>query len=379
MTQVPSFDGDQAAWQVNSASWRPTVLLVDDHPGNLTALEAVLAPLHLTLVLAHTGQEALELVAQHDFAVVLLDLRMPGLDGAETASLIRERHPNRHPPIIMLTAHVPDVREIRKSYACGVVDFLQKPFVPEVLTAKVSVFAEIAEQREKLRRYEQALRKRFEQQLVGIVSHDLRAPLNVILLSAEVALRGADVTQASQRSFETIKSAAGRAGRLIHDLLDYTQVLYGSELPIKRANFALLELAQQIVDELKVSYPHREILIEHRGSTQGRWDPDRLAQAITNLITNAAAYGSDAPITLRVVGDEREVGLDLHNWGTPIPEDLWSELFQPLKRGKTHPGRGSIGFGLFIVHEIVRAHGGSVAVDSASDRGTTIGFRIPRA
>ncbi len=355
------------------------MLLVDDHPGNLTALEAVLGPLVLKLVQAHSGAEALCRVAAERFALVLLDLHMPGIDGIETAARMRAQEKDRQPPTIMITAEVPDVREIRRAYEQGVVDFLQKPFAAELLRAKVSVFAEIAAQREKLLRYEEALRKRFEQQLVGIVSHDLRAPLNTILLGAEIGLRRPETDAKSRHTFEITKSAAGRAARLIHDLLDYTQVLSGAALPIKTVDLCLHELVQRIIEELKLGYPNHQFVVERTGATEGQFDPDRITQAVTNLVTNATTYGGGSAISVRLAGDETEVGIDVHNRGQPIPADLLAKLFQPHQRGGSKPGRGSIGFGLFIVREVARAHGGSVTVESTRERGTTFSMRLPRA
>jgi signal transduction histidine kinase len=361
------------------SDWKAAVLLVDDHPGNLLALEAVLAPLDLKLVRASSGPEALRRVAAEPFALVLLDLRMPGLDGVETAARMREQNRERQPPIIMITGEAPEMRDVSRAYERGIVDFMQKPFAPELLRAKVSVFAEIARQREKLLRYEQALRKRFEQQLVGIVSHDLRAPLNTILLGAEIGLRRPETDAKSRHTFEITKSAAGRAARLIHDLLDYTQVLSGAALPIKRVDLCLHDLIQRIVEELRLGHPNREFVVECTGSTDGYFDPDRLAQAVTNLATNATTYGGNRAISIRLVGYEAEVVIEVHNWGEPIPLDLLPRLFQPHQRGGSKPGRGSIGFGLFIVREVARAHGGTVAVESTQESGTSFCLRLPRA
>ncbi len=380
MSPPPAVEETNVRVQSTSQTgWQASVLLVDDHPGNLTAFEAALAPLGLRLVRATSGAEALARVSEESFAVVLLDLRMPKLDGVETARLMRERGAQPHSPIIMVTAQVPDMNEIKKAYSQGVVDFLQKPFAMELLRAKVSVFAEIAEQREKIRRYEEASRKSFERQLVGIVSHDLRGPLNSILLSAEVALRKPEGLESHRRSFETIKSAARRATRLIHDLLDYTQVLYGAGLPVKRSRFSLLELAQEVVEELRVTHPQREISVQGSEHAEVFWDADRLAQVITNLVNNAAKYGNDAAITVRIVAEEREAGLEVHNFGAPISAERVPELFEPLKRGNGMVSRGNIGFGLFIVHEVARAHGGVVSVTSTAEHGTTFALRMPRS
>jgi signal transduction histidine kinase len=359
---------------------RPAVLIVDDHPSNLIALEAVLDRLPVRIVRARSGEEALARSAEQEFAVVLLDWRMPGLDGVETARRMRERDPTRQPPVLILTAHLPELSEIKTAYAtAGVVDFLQKPYAAEVLAAKVSVFVELLVQREKLRLYERALRKRFEQDLVGIVSHDLRSPLNAISLAAESALRREDNNERNRRSLQIIHSAAGRATRLVHDLLDYTQVLHGTGLPIRREKFCLFELANEIVDELRASFPLAEFAIEREGVTEGQWDRDRVAQLITNLVGNASTYGGVAPVVVRIVGNDADVSLHVHNDGDHIPAELLPKLFEPLKRGSENRRPGNIGLGLFIVNEIVRAHDGTVTVQSAVDAGTTFSVCLPRA
>jgi signal transduction histidine kinase len=329
-------------------------------------------------VRARSGEEALARSAEQEFALALLDWRMPGIDGIETARAMRERVSGRQPPVIILTAHLPDFAEIKTAYAAGVVDFLQKPFAPEVLAAKASVFVELHAQREKLRLYERALRKRFEEDLVSIVSHDLRSPLNAILLAAQSMRRRAEVGESDQRSLRIIQSAAGRAGRLVHDLLDYTQVLHGTAPVIQRERFCLLALTSEILEELKASFPTAQFIVESSGKTEGRWDRDRLAQVVANLASNAATYGAGGPIAVKLVGSESGVALEVHNQGEPIPEELLPELFEPRRRGSATGRQGSIGLGLFIVREIVRALGGSVTVQSASE-GTTFAVCLPSA
>jgi signal transduction histidine kinase len=129
---------------------------------------------------------------------------------------------------------------------------------------------------------------------------------------------------------------------------------------------------------MELTHPEQEFVLERTSSTEGDWDPDRLAQALTNLLVNAVTYGGDAPITLRLTGDETEVSVAVHNWGEAIPVDLVPELFEPHKRGSQAAGRGSIGFGLFIVREVARAHGGTVAIESTPELGTTFALKLPR-
>jgi signal transduction histidine kinase len=357
---------------------QPAVLVVDDHESNLVALEAVLGRLPIRIVRARSGREALARSAKQEFAVILLDWQMPGLDGIETARLMRQRDGKGQPPVMILTAHLPELAEIKTAYAAGVVDFLQKPYAAEVLAAKVSVFVELLVQREKLRLYEQALRKRFEEDLVGIVSHDLRSPLNAISLAAQSALRLGATNESHRRFLEIIGSASGRANRLVHDLLDYTQLLHGTAFSVRRQKFCLFELATEMVEELKASFPSTEFVFDRSGTTEGLWDRDRVAQVITNLIGNASTYGEGAPVAVRIVGDEVQVTLQVHNRGEHIPAELIPRLFEPLRRGTDRGRLGNIGLGLFIVSQVVRTHGGTVAVESLADRGTTFSVTLPR-
>ena len=161
-------------------------------------------------------------------------------------------------------------------------------------------------------------------------------------------------------------------------MLDYTQVLHGSGLPIKREKFCLFALAQQIVDELRASFPSAKFAFERDGVTEVSWDRDRVEQLITNLVGNASTYGGGAPIAVRIVGNDAEVSLHVQNDGEPIPTELIPELFTPLRRGSANQRVGNIGLGLFIVNEIVRAHGGTVTVRSAVDQGTTFSVSLPR-
>ena len=123
---------------------------------------------------------------------------------------------------------------------------------------------------------------------------------------------------------------------MVRDLLDYTQVLHGTTLPVRRQKFCLFELAREIVDELKASFPATKFVFAHAGSTEGLWDRDRVAQVITNLVGNAAAYGGDAPVALRIAGDESEVSLEVHNGGEPIPDELMrtEAKRRPAPRGR---------------------------------------------
>jgi PAS domain S-box-containing protein len=230
---------------------------------------------------------------------------------------------------------------------------------------------------------EQEARRRadFEQHLIGIVSHDLRSPLNAISMAATLLLKKGGLDAPRLRAIERILCSAERATRLLADLLDFTQARLQGALPVALRPLDLHELTRQVVEEVQLAHPRRQLVLEQRGNGQGEWDADRLAQLITNLVSNAIAYGSEhCAVRVSTSGLPDEVRLSVHNTGEPIPPKMIGQLFQPLKRGEgTGPqGKHSIGLGLFIVKHIVDAHGGSISVDSSLENGTTFTVSLPR-
>ena len=218
------------------------------------------------------------------------------------------------------------------------------------------------------------------EQLLGIVSHDLRNPLNAITLAAATLIRRTDLDDLVRRGLSRILDSADRANRLIRDLLDFTQARMGQALPVKRHTVDLHALMQQVVDEVALATPGRHLDVKTLGDARGSWDPDRIAQVLTNLLTNALQYSPPgAPILVTTEGHREEVLLSVCNEGPPIPAHVLPNLFEPMTRGTPEGSeRRSIGLGLFIVDQIVRAHGGSVEVASTEGTGTTFRIRLPR-
>jgi PAS domain S-box-containing protein len=231
------------------------------------------------------------------------------------------------------------------------------------------------------RLYAEALRRAdFERHLVGIVSHDLITPLSAISLSTEMLLKDRDLTPRQCTGLGRIDSSVQRARRLIRDLLDFTQARLGEGIPVRPQTLELHGLTRTVLEEIASANPARQLRITSAGDTRGSWDPDRLAQVLTNLVNNALSYSPpDTPVRVEVLGEGEAVLLRIHNEGEPIPAELLPRLFEPLERGAL-PGHGgrSIGLGLFIVNHIVRAHGGAVEVRSEPHEGTTFTVRLPR-
>jgi len=224
-------------------------------------------------------------------------------------------------------------------------------------------------------------RAQFAQQLIGIVSHDLRNPLGAISLSAEGLVHHANLDERNAFYARLILTSAERATRLVRDLLDFTRARLGGGIPLQRRSVELHALVRQVLQEVGLNHSGREIREHYQDAGRGLWDADRLAQVLSNLVSNALQYSpKDGPVTVSVVGEADAVRIQVHNTGEPIPAGLLGRLFQPLQRGEdsTDNSRRSIGLGLYIVDQIVRAHGGTVGVRSSAEEGTTFQVRLPR-
>jgi sigma-B regulation protein RsbU (phosphoserine phosphatase) len=224
-----------------------------------------------------------------------------------------------------------------------------------------------------------ASRALFAEQMVGIVSHDLRNPLSAVLMSAH-ALGMTDLSTNQMRAVSRIVSASNRAQRLIADLLDFTQARLGRGLSVVPSDASLHELVAAASDELRSAFPTRRLVHVQLGEGGFRGDADRLAQLLGNLVSNAFDYGApDRPVTVTTEMQPSHCRIAVHNEGAPIAADLLPTLFEPMQRGDQGASARSVGLGLFIVHEIAKAHRGRVEVRSTADEGTTFSVDLPSA
>lgn len=222
----------------------------------------------------------------------------------------------------------------------------------------------------------------FRERLLGVVGHDLRGPLQAILLQAR-GLHRTQQPEAVDRGATRITVAAERMERLIRDLLDLTRSRLGGGIPVQCQHFDLFALVREVTEEVElVHHGSGRVRMRVEGDGHGAWDPGRLTQVVQNLLGNALKYGTPgSPVEVRLRGVPDGVLLSVHNDGPPIPEDLLPHLFDPFRRGEGHRDRGlaqGLGLGLYIAHEIVRAHGGSIEVASSQAEGTRFEVRLPR-
>ena len=219
----------------------------------------------------------------------------------------------------------------------------------------------------------------FAEQMIGIVSHDLRNPLSVIRLSAHVLGMG-ELSSNQLGALGRLTNSVSRANRLIVDLLDFTQARLGRGLQASLKPIDLHAIVADCVEDLRLAFPDRQL--EHRAVGRGACtgSSDRLVQMIGNLVANAVAYGaSDSAVWITSQIDATTFTIAVHNDGPPVPLDLLPRLFEPMTRGENTGGiANSVGLGLFIVREIVRAHGGDISVESSAEAGTTFTGILPR-
>jgi sigma-B regulation protein RsbU (phosphoserine phosphatase) len=221
----------------------------------------------------------------------------------------------------------------------------------------------------------------FRERLIGIVSHDLRNPISAISLAAQTLARLPDTSEQVQGVADRIQASAWRAGRMIDDLLDYTQSRLGGGIRIETRPADLKSVFEQVADEISLAHPGRELVASQKGDLRGEWDPDRLAQVMGNLLSNAMDYSPlETPVRLRAWASDDRVFVSVTNEGESIPADRLPDLFEPMQRAtsEVQPGRRSVGLGLYIVKQIVEAHGGTVDVETSTEAGTTFTVCLPR-
>jgi len=246
----------------------------------------------------------------------------------------------------------------------------------EHIVAGVVTFVDVTE----LRRAEAAARQaaEFGERLIGIVSHDLRNPLNAIHLSVTQLLHSETLSARDQRAAARAAKSVDRMKRMISELLDFTRGRLGGGIPIQRASGDLRVVVRQGVEELEAAWLERTVRLQvEPGRYEGEWDADRLVQVVSNLGSNALQYSPpDTPVTFTLQDAGESVTLQVHNAGEPIPPEALPRLFDPFRRASS--AGGGLGLGLYIVEQVVKGHGGRIEVTSTAESGTVFRVVLPR-
>lgn len=384
------------------------LLIVDDLPENLQALDALIRDQHRVVYRAQSGEEALSLLLEHEFALAILDVQMPGMDGFELAELMRGTERTRHIPIVFVSAGGKELNYAFKGYETGAVDFLYKPLDPDAVRGKVNVFVALDQQRRETRRQMEALEKsRREQELLlhqlhqtqeelqrslrmrdefmSLVAHELRTPLNTLFL--ETQMRSLQIRKGNLASFEPDQMAAmvkrderqiKAMIRLIDDMLDVSRIRSGT-LSVRPARVELMTLLEQVVNDLSLQAASAgsTLTLKPHPPVHGCWDEFRIEQVIVNLLTNALRYGGGQPVEVSVHEDGQQVRVDVRDHGRGIaPADI-ERIFEPYERGARNGEPKGLGLGLYISRQLAQSHGGQLSVASTPGEGSTFSLALP--
>jgi two-component system sensor histidine kinase/response regulator len=393
------------------------ILLVDDQPENLLSAGAVLESLGQEVVLAESGREALRHLLDNDFAVILLDVMMPEMDGFETAALIRQRERSRLTPIIFLTALGRSEEHMRRGYDLGAVDYMSKPFVPEILRSKVSVFVELqrksvlltqqsnllerqnAELQHAIHRSWQAeeeikaLNRHLERQLDELnqvnreleafsysVSHDLRGPLSRIAGFSKALLdfHGDQLDDEGRIFLHRIDNSSRRMCELVEDLLNFSRL---TRVEMNEQDVDLSAMIASFASEVAARDPDRVADFDITPGIRVWCDPALMRAAIMNLVENAWKF-TRKHATARIQFGE-SAGPDgpvyfLKDDGAGFDIADAARLFSPFQRLHKASDFEGTGIGLATVERIIRRHGGRIWAEGEIEQGATFYFTLPR-
>jgi signal transduction histidine kinase len=408
------------------------ILVVDDRDENLVALEAVLSDPGYRIVRARSGREALKEVLDQDFALILLDVVMPGVDGYETAVLIRERPRSRQTPIIFLTANDWGVQHVFRGYTVGAVDYLVKPVAPDVLRSKVAVFVELFNKQEALRvaqeelesriaertrelasanvalsaeieervkieqervqllkreqsaRLEAEAANRLKDEFLATLSHELRTPLNAIMGWAHVLGQSTGDRPTVQRAADVIRQNAAAQAQLIEDILDVSRIV-GGRLALDVRPVLLRAVIEDAIDALAPASAAKSIQVDRRlaDGIQVYGDRDRLQQVVWNLVSNALKFTpKGGRVEVELTDEDGDAAIRVTDTGIGIPADFLPYVFDRFRQADSSMSRrhSGLGLGMAIVRHLVELHGGTVSAESEGEgKGATFRLRLPKS
>ncbi|GAB3391992.1 hybrid sensor histidine kinase/response regulator [Massilia agri] len=384
------------------------LLIVDDLPENLRALDALIRGEERLVFQASGGEEALALMLEHEFALAILDVQMPGMDGFELAELMRGTERTRNIPIVFVSAAGRELNYAFKGYETGAVDFLYKPLDPDAVRSKVNVFVTLDQQRRQMQRQMAALERsrqeqetllrelnqtqgelqrslRMRDEFMSLVAHELRTPLNTLFLETQMRslqLKRGTLASIQPEQFDAMIKRDERQIkamiRLIDDMLDVSRMRSG-QLSIRPAQVELMTLLERVVSDLSLQATATgcKLSLQEHPPVQGCWDEFRIEQVVVNLLTNALRYGGGQPVEVSVQYADNMVRIHVRDEGKGIaPQDL-ERIFEPYERGARNGEPKGLGLGLYISRQLAVSHGGELRVTSKPGEGSTFTLSLP--
>ncbi|MHB1248237.1 MAG: hybrid sensor histidine kinase/response regulator [Polaromonas sp.] len=393
---------------LNDDTHKAKILIVDDLPENLLALDALIRQDDRIVLQAQSGEAALALLLEHEFALAILDVQMPGMNGFELAKLMRGTEKTRHIPIVFVSAAGKESNYAAWGYESGAVDFLYKPLDLYAVKGKVNVFVELYRQRQETRRQVQALEKsRQEQEMLlrqlqttqgelqrairmrddfmSVAAHELLTPLNTLFLEAQ--LRKVELDRGNTAIFDAaylqkmvdhdqrqIKSIM----RLIDDMLDISRIR-SNRLAIRPRQVELSALLARVVGNLahQAAAAGVRITLQADQPVTGFWDEFRIEQVLINLLTNTLRHGNAQPVEVRLTALDDGARIDVRDQGPGIAAQDQQRIFEQFERAVEPGGPGGLGLGLYISRQLVQAHGGTLSVQSQPGDGSVFTVTLP--
>jgi signal transduction histidine kinase len=377
------------------------LLIVDDLPENLRALSKIIEGEDREIYQATSGEEALALLLDHEFALAILDVMMPEMNGFELAELMRGTERTRHTPIVFVSASGRELNYIFKGYETGAVDFLYKPLDVAAVKSKVNVFVSLYQQRAQVKRQVEELEKsrnelratqieleravKMRDDFMSLVGHELRTPLNTLHVEAQV--RHIQLEKGNMNAFtqEKLKEMVARDARqiqsmvrLINDMNDVSQIK-NNTLSVRPSETNLSLLLRRVIEDLslqaKTADTHFIATIDEK--ITGIWDEFRIEQIIINLLTNAMRYGGNQPVELTLTTQDKFAVVDVRDHGMGINAKEQQLIFEKFERGENKKICSGLGMGLYIARQLAEAHGGSLTVESTLGEGSTFTLKLP--
>ena len=381
---------------------KPKILIVDDLLENLISLEAILEDFEIDLVRAFSGEEALKLSLKEDYALAILDVQMPGMNGYETLEIMRQRKKTRYLPVIFVSAiHQSDLNII-KGIETGAVDFIPKPIIPDILKGKVQVFLDLYTQREKLRyllaemeetnlnlkiaKSNAEVASRTKSMFLANMTHEIRTPLNGVIGLSKL-LQKTQLNCDQQELLDIITTSGENLLQIINDILDFSKIESG-QIQLENIDFNLNSLLNNLYQLMKFKADENGIDFNYHISNDIpvmlAGDPLRISQILMNLVNNAIKFTHQGQVNLyaELIDSSRDsirIIFRIIDSGIGISDEGKLLLFKEFSQSENSISRkyGGTGLGLAISKNLVNLMGGEIGVESEIGKGSEFWFRIP--
>lgn len=372
------------------------ILIVDDSPENIFTLKTLLELHAFPTDSASSGEEALKKTLRNSYALIILDVQMPGMDGFEVAETLSGNSATKDIPIIFLSAINVDKKYITKGYSSGGIDYVTKPIDPEILLLRVKTFYRIYEQNRVLNEMQDSLRSEIEfrkaaqqeaqaaskrkDEFMSIASHELKTPLASMKAYVQLLDRTLSKDEKVKGYLDRTLAQINKLNSLIVDLLDTSRIENG-RLKFNESLFNFNKLLKESVEMISQIYPDYKILVSGDSNVLVKGDETRLEQVILNYMTNAIKYSPDVrELELHSYVQNNFLIVSVKDKGIGIPKENQEDVFRKFYRVEGVAKRfQGLGVGLYICYEIIRRHHGKCWLESEVGKGSTFYFSLPVA